>query len=583
MFNGGAMELAITNMFIKDLQFFGIMRSSIIKDFHDVKLKIEFYKILTSDRQLVEMVEKSCLEDHVNPNALKLVSSELVYTKVLNYNDSEYFRNYLSFVCSRNLYEDRKTNKVWIIEFKFPMSGDVNFFRINLTTDQVTRLYSQINSFYSNFMMFSAIAKQHIVDQPKEEVKSKKVTEYAKDVENTAIEIETQKISQLAPQTKERTELDDIFELCLNSSIKSSLIHYTFNYFKYFTKDHCKIQTNQKGQVQYLLPLLVPGNLNFDDSYFDSLIQANGSVSSSNVIFAIKKILNNLLLNHGKYHEKPMMIMMMSYLLFVYMLKYLNDTNKDSFRTHFRRLICEADAQSGILRSLIATSTFKDFTNKIFFKIVNICPAEAANDQEIERINALSQEYKHLIPVSPEEFVEKVLNKANNSNDDKMPKFFKLSNKKVLDISKYISSKEQSTSYSTILFDPDQTLDQDKNEDKLYSILNYELNNGTRVISKAYQYLINYIKNPSSLLLLKETDLPKEIINLFDILSKKILNPSVISKDNVNTLNYYNVLVENLPNSHQFNHITMMYIIFQIMIPYHYDIYHTNQFTDCLL
>ncbi len=53
------MELAITNMFIKDLQFFGIMRSSITKDFHDVKLKIEFYKILTSDRQLVEMVEKS--------------------------------------------------------------------------------------------------------------------------------------------------------------------------------------------------------------------------------------------------------------------------------------------------------------------------------------------------------------------------------------------------------------------------------------------------------------------------------------------------------------------------------------------
>lgn len=578
------MELAITNMFIKDLQFFGIMRSSITKDFHDVKLKIEFYKILTSDRQLVEMVEKSCLEDHVNPNALKLVSSELVYTKVLNYNDSEYFRNYLSFVCSRNLYEDRKANKVWIIEFKFPMSGDVNFFRINLTTDQVTRLYSQINSFYSNFMLFSAIAKQHIVDQPKEEVQTKKVTEYAKEAENTAIEIETQKVSQLAPQTKERTELDDIFELCLNSSIKSSLIHYTFNYFKYFTKDHCKIQTNQKGQVQYILPLLIPGNLNFDNSYFDSLIQANGSVSSSNVIFAIKKILNNLLLNHSKYHEKPMIIMMMSYLLFVYMLKYLNDTNKDSFRTHFRRLVCEADSQSGILRSLIATSTFKDFTNKIFFKIVNICPAEAVNDQEIERINVLSQEYKHLIPVSPEEFVEKVLNKANNLNDDKMPKFFKLSNKKVLDISKYISPKEQPTSYSTVLFDPDQTLDQDKSEDKLYNILNYELiNNGTRVISKAYQHLINYVKNPSSLLLLKETDLPKEVINLFDILSKKILNPSVISKDNVNTLNYYNVLVESLPNSNQFNHITMIYIIFQIMIPYHYDIYHTNQFTDCLL
>jgi hypothetical protein len=578
------MELAVTNMFIKDLQFFGIMKSSIIKDFHDVKLKIEFYKILTSDRQLVEMVEKSCLEDHINPNALKLVSSELVYTKIMNYNDSEYFRNYLSFVCSRNLYEDRKLSKVWIIEFKFPNSGDVNFFRINLTTDQVTRLYSQINSFYSNFMLFSAIAKQYVIEQPKEEIKSKKVTEYAKDVENIAIGIETQRVSQLSPQTKERNELDDIFELCLNSSIKSSLIHYTFNYFKYFTKDHCKIQTNQKGQVQYILPLLVPGNLNFDDSYFDSLIQANGSVSSSNVIFAIKKILNNLLLNYSKYHEKPIMIMMMGYLLFVYMLKYLNDTNKESFRTHFRRLVCDADSQSGILRSLIATSTFKDFTNKIFFKIVNICPTEAANDQEIERINTLSQEYKHLVPVSQEEFVEKVFTRINDQTGSKLPKFFKLSNKKVIDISKYILQKKQTISYSTVLFDPDQTLDQDQSEDKLYNILDYEvINNSTRVISKAYQHLINYVKNPSSLLLLKETDLPKEIINLFDILSKKILNPSVISKDNVNTLNYYDILVESLPDPNQFNHITLMYIIFQIMIPYHYDIYNTNQFIDCLL
>jgi hypothetical protein len=576
------MELAITNMFIKDLQFFGVMRSSIIKDFHDVKLKIEFHKILTTDRQLVEMVEKSCLEDHVNPNALKLVSSELVYTKIMNYNDSEYFRNYLSFVCSRNLYEDRKTNKVWIIEFKFPNSGDINFFRINLTTDQVTRLYSQINSFYSNFMMFSVIAKQHIIDQPKEEVK--KVTEYAKDVENVAIEIENQKVSQLAPQMKERSELDDIFELCLNSSIKSSLIHYTFNYFKYFTKDHCKIHTNTKGQVQYVLPLLVPGNLNFDETYFDSLIQANESVSSNNVIFAIKKILNNLLLNYNKYNEKPLIILMICYLLFIYMLKYLNDTNKDSFRANFRRLMYESDAQSGMLRSLITTSTFKDFSNKIFFKIVNICPTEAINDQEIERINALSQEYKHLIPVSPNEFVEKVFTKMNDLNNNKLPKYFKLSNKKVVDISKYIEQKKCSRSAATVLFDPDQTLDYDRSIDKMYNILDYEIvNNGARIISKAYQYLINYVKNPSSLLLIKETDLPKEIINLFDILSKKILKTSIISKDNVNTLNYYNILVESLPNPNQFNHLTMLYIVFQIIIPYHYDIYNTNQFVDCLL
>jgi len=571
------MELAITNMFIKDAHFFGIMRTSIVKDFHDVKLKVEFHKILTMDKQLVDSVEKNCIEDHINPNALKLVSSEVAYSKVMNYNESELFRNYLSFVCSRNLYEDRKMNKAWIIEFKFPSSNDINFFRINLSTDQVTRLYSQVNSFYSNFMLFLALSKQYTNGAVAE---TKNVTEYIKNTESNDIPVETQIVSQLLPQTKKRNEMDDIFELCLNSSIKSSLIHYTFNYFKYFSKEHCKIQTNQKQQIQYTLPLIVPGNLNFDKEYFDSLIQANRSISSNNVIFVIKKILNNLFLNHNKYHENSLIIMMLCYLLFIYMLKYLNDTNKDSFRTHFRKLICDAATQTGMLRSLIMTSHFQDFANKIFFKIIDICPMEAANDLETKRINELSMEYKHLIPVSQEEFINKVFYSVEESSN--LPKFFKLSNKKVIDISQYINQKQQS--FSSVLFDSKHIVDINQTSDTLYNILDYkQASNESRVISKAYQYLINYIKNPSTVLMIKEIDLPKEIVNLFDVLSKKILNPTIINKDNINTLNYYNIIIDFLPNSKQFNHMTILYIIFQLIIPYHYDIYHTVQFVDCLL
>jgi len=115
------------------------------------------------------------------------------------------------------------------------------------------------------------------------------------------------------------------------------------------------------------------------------------------------------------------------------------------------------------------------------------------------------------------------------------PKFFKISNKKVIDISKLIDQKKQTSTYSTILLDPENTVDRDLiSSSSIYGILNYEnINSGTRIISKAYQYLINYIKNPSSLLLLKDSDLPKEIVNLFDLLSKKILTPTVLIKDNI--------------------------------------------------
>jgi len=126
--------------------------------------------------------------------------------------------------------------------------------------------------------------------------------------------------------------------------------------------------------------------MNFDESYFDSLIQANESVPVNNIVFVIKKILNNLYNNHNKYRDNPLIIMMLMYLLFVYMMKYLNDINKVSFRTHFRRLVCDADSQTNILKSLISTNTFQDFTNKIFFKIINVSPAEAVNDQENENL-----------------------------------------------------------------------------------------------------------------------------------------------------------------------------------------------------
>lgn len=573
------MELSVTNMFIKNPQFLGIMKSSILKDFHDVKLRIDFYKILASENQLINMVEKSCSEDHVNPNALKLVSNELVYTKILNYNEAEYFRNYLNFICSRNIQEDKQKNQAWQITFQFPNSTDLNFFRINLSSEQVLRLFTQVNSFYSNYIMFSFIAKQHIAEAKEEPIK--KVTEYVNNIEEK-IPTETQKTSQTIPPVKERNEFDDIFELCLNSSIKSSLIHYTFNYFRYFTQDHCKILSNAKGQVQYTLPLLVPGNLNFDEVYFESLIQANGSISSNNVIFVIKKILNNLLLNFKKYQEQPLVIMMLNYLLFIYMLKYLNDNNKDSFRNLFRKLICDPNTQSKMIQSLISTSSFSDFANKIYFKIINIDPNEAMNDQIIEKINKLSEEYKHLIPVSQKDFANQVLMKSTEIEQNNIPQFFSISNKKVIDISKLIDQKKQKIQ-SSVLFDPEQTLEQENNN-TLYDILNYESgSSGTRIISKAYQYLVNYIKNPSSLLLLKDVDVPKEVVNLFDVLSKKILNPSMISKDNILTLNYYNTLIENLPRPNEFKHITLLYIVFQIMIPYSFDIYSNNQFVDCLL
>ena len=577
------MELSVSHLFIHNNQFLGVMKSSIIKDFHDVKLRIDFYKILTNDQSLVDMIKNNCENDHSNVNTLKLVSTDLVYSKILNYTDSENFVAYLRFINTRNIQEDMAKKQNWIIDFKF--NSDVNFFKVILNSLQVLRLYTQVNSFYSNYLTLVSIIRQQILNESSETVvkQEKKVTEY----------IPTQEVIEpvpvVTPQqllSREQDILDDVFELCLNSSIKSSLVHYTFNYFKYVTNKHCKILTNDKAQVQYTWPLLMPKNIN--EQYFYSLILSNTHVPANSITYIIKKILHNLYSNHSKYQENTLPMMMLGYLLFVYLLRYLYDSNRESFRIYFKQFICNSAVQNQLLTKMIEVG-FSDFATKIYFKIVDFDLSDINDEYNLEKIEKLSSQYHHLIPVSQKEFANKIFKELQHNNDDSIdnePEDFKLSCKKVIDVVKIMNNNErQLKTAQSVLFDPDNTLDPSYEIAKEYNFLDYKLqsNNGSKVITKAYQHLLNYIKNPSSILLANEKEVPKDVTNLFEILSKKVLNVSRIAKDNISTLNYYNILLKSLPNPKEFKHITFMYIIFQIMIPYHYDIYGNSQFEDVFL
>lgn len=573
------MELSVSYLFIHNAQFLGVMKSTIIKEFHDIKLRIDFHKILSNDKQLIDVIKNNCEKDHTNVDTLKLVSTDLVYSKTLNYNEAENFIIYLRFINARNIQEDIKNNQNWIIDFKF--NTDVNFFKMILSSLQVLRLYTQVNAFYSNYLTLSSIIRYHVTNEEETQKakQEKKVTEYISTTETTE---QPEVVTPHQLLSRERTEVDDIFELCLNNSVKSSLIHYTFNYFKYITNKHINILTNAKNQVQYTLPILMPKNIN--EQYFNSLIISNASVSSNSVIYAIKKILHNLHTNHEKYRENSLYLMMMGYLLLVYLLRYLYDSNKESFRVYFKYFINNNHIQNQLFTRMIETG-FPEFATKTYFKIVDIDLSSTSDDQNLEKINDLSAEYKHLIPISQKEFATKIF-KELKKEDNKQPINFKLSCKKVIDVTKLINdSQKQSKPINSVLFDPDNTLSPTSEIEKEYSFLDYKLqsNNGSKVITKSYQYLLNYIKNPSSILVMNKNEIPKEIQNLFETLSKKVLNLSRIKKDNISTYSYYNILLENIPHPENFKHITFLYIIFQIIIPYCYDVYGNSQFEDVFL
>ena len=574
------MLLSTSHMFIRNNQFIGVMKSSIIKDLADIKLRIEVFKIFSADNSVINMIEKDCIDDHVNVKSLKLVNSELIYSKNMTYVDCENFTRYLHFITTRNLQEDIKKGLVWVIEFKFNL--DVNFFKIVLTSPQVYRLYKQVESFYSNYLILASVIRQdHTEIKPTSEVKhDKKITEY--------IQKDAPPVPPSPENIKQFDEIDSIFELCLTSSLKSSLIHYTFNYFRYISKEHYSVLVNSSNQIQYTLPILIPGKFIIDETYFQSIITSHTSISSNNIVFIIKKILNNLIQDHKKYNETPLLLMMIMYLLFVYLLRYLYDSNKDSFMYYFKQFICVPNMQLQLITKMIQGG-FPDFHNKIFFKITDIDLLDFSenNNNHIEKI---SKDYKHLIPISQKDFADKIFNTLENTSINRSPINFKLTNKKLIDFSKLIINKNIKNSNS-VLFDPDNILElSNSNNDTIdYDLLNYQLqkqtnaNGHNKITTKVYSILLNYIKNPSSLLIINDDDIPKEVLNLFEVISKKVLIAAKITKDTISTLKYYDILLETIPNPHEFRHITFLYIIFQIIIPYHNDIYNNTQFEDYLL
>ena len=575
------MSLPVSHLFISNPYFIGVIKSEIIKEFHDIKLKIEFHKILTNDKKLTDMVCKSCQEDHTCADALKLVSSEMIYSKTLNYNDSETFKNYLSFIQVRNLLEDQKTNKMWNIKFKF--NKDIHHFTVGLSSNDVSRLFSQVNSYYSNYMFFAALAKENgKTDDKIIKKEDKKITDYIKS-NGSIIQDTTQDVVINNEAVKERNDFSDIFELCLNSTIKSSLIHYTFSYFRFFDNKQVNL-TYDKDQVKINLPILVPSSFNFDENYFRSLILSNSSIHLNSVTYAVKKILSNLLTNYVKYRESPICILMISYLLFIYLLRCFYESNKDSFRIYFHRIVCEPTTQTAWIMKLIQ-SNFSEFFGKISFQINPSNLAEINEGLYTDQLNKLSSEYKHLIPVSQEEFANKVFNNIEDKSNN-LPVDFRLTGKRVIDVTKIIENNQIKLKSQSILFDPEKTLVPSENSvDNEFNYLdyNYLSNNGSKIISKQYSYLLNYIKDPSTLLLLNERELPKEIVSMFDVISKKILNRDVLDKENTSTFKYYEILTNSLPNSKLFKHSTMLYIIYRLIVPFYFDVYNNNTFYDVFL
>ena len=106
-----------------------------------------------------------------------------------------------------------------------------------------------------------------------------------------------------------------------------------------------------------------------------------------------------------------------------------------------------------------------------------------------------------------------------------------------------------------------------KDKSNLNLILSYQKTENNKITTNAFSLFLKYLENPVVLVTEKDKTslIPNNVLNCFEKL-KSLLNDSNFRKEDINTQHYYEKLMEVLPEDFQFPNV--MYIIYQIIVPY---------------
>jgi hypothetical protein len=252
---------------------------------------------------------------------------------------------------------------------------------------------------------------------------------------------------------------------------------------------------------------------------------------------------------------------------------------KDYTVSKLHEILISNKLQENMLNKLLKShKIFKNFADQITFKIVDY---ESNFKEEIDdkTIKEISERYHHLKPISKEEFINSILKDIKNikKSDESLPLL--LNQKKILNVTKLINNNINiKNDFSFFNFNNFSKVEDSNNIQN--ELINYRIIKDN-IITNTYSNILQFLNNPTFVLNVKNT--PKSVLNLFDVLTKEILNKEVLNKENINTLNYYKILKEKLPRFECLSHLTILFIIFQIIIPYYYDVYREEIFEDYLL
>jgi hypothetical protein len=372
------------------------------------------------------------------------------------------------------------------------------------------------------------------------------------------------------PAKKDKTLLESIIEdYSINNIYRSYLINHLFSHLRYISES---IKINKDTiTISNLFDSSFVVNYNYILSVLDTTLDNNYdntiSFNQKKIVESIITIIEKESTDKRQDLDNKLVLSIMLFIFYSYQYRFIMSKYPDyDFDNYFK----SETQQSGLNYFFKTLSPSKE----IKFEIVEA--QESTEDQEL--INEVSDQYKHLIPVSQEEFldlaVKEYISKKENKEDKSLD--FTLSNTKLINITNLIQSN---SAINKLINNNSSTINTTTYNDRSSPILSYE----AKIITKTYNYFKQYVDNPLSIKnIIELKDIPKSVLNLFDYFKRHIAN-MFSDKEDVSTLSYYKILKKNLPASNTHSHQTFLFIIFNLIIPFYYDEYKKDVFVDSFL
>ena len=488
-----------------------IFKTSIIREFEQFLFLLELYTLRAQDEQTINLVNNLANTDSTRSKILDKVDNQLTDSLKLSYLDIE---NYLPRLLdglnklnNNNLFKDQYK----LFRFTMDINEKINF-KLILNRLYMNRLYNDLNAFYTNYLILEALFKLSINNI--DVIKDTKKEEVIKEIPIPEIKVENNQLI-----------IDEM--LFIDNNLKQFIIHMGLNYYCYISKNHINIKDKLIE-----LPMLFPNLYIVNDlDYYKSLVLSLCKCDINSVKLRIDKI-NKILLNAD--NIKSIEIMILVVLLYFYYIRLVYDSYSDYLLNNVLKLFIDCSSINNILN--------KYSKEDIKFNVYEISVDELLDIEIDNSIEIISEDYKHLLKINEDMFIDKVMN----------DKRILINKKRLIDINSFKFSN--------------------KNINK---IMNYNFKD--EYLSESYRLFNEYNKNVS-IFLLKEKEVNSELrwlVLLFDSISK-----AIVKMNGNNLLDYYNILIDEI-GENKLTHYQILFIIYQIIMPYMYLNNKIEVFLDC--